>query len=165
MSANLQKLIAALVTPMQDIEDALWDLLVNRSIETAEGAQLDQLGYIVGEPRRGLDDEAYRRHVRARVATNKSSGRVNELYEIARLVLNDDSLGLRAVREGPATLRVTIDGAVSDDVAGFVIRFLRDAGGGGVRIVLQHSSQAPADLFQFDDGPGFDQGILANASE
>src|SRR4051812_25120763 len=77
-------LLGSWLDEVQEAEAALWQLLVERLLETAEGDQLDVLGRIVGEPRRGRDDDTYRVWISARNLVSRSSGRTVELLTIAR---------------------------------------------------------------------------------
>src|SRR5690349_3946784 len=88
---NTEKLLAILATPFQSLENTLQDLLTKRSIDTAEGAQLDVIGKLVGQPRNGLDDDTYRRYCRARIATNRSNGTNENLITITDLIVYDDN--------------------------------------------------------------------------
>src|SRR3990172_1865011 len=70
----IEGMLRSFVQPIQDLEKTLFDLLQDRGIMTAVGAQLDGLGSIVGESRRGRNDEEYRIGILARVAINTSQG-------------------------------------------------------------------------------------------
>ena len=74
---NAPRLVAiasALLAPLQPIEDALWQLHTERNLDTATGVTLEEIGGLVGEPPSGLDEDTYRRRIRARIRTNRSSG-------------------------------------------------------------------------------------------
>ena len=60
-STNLINYINTILNQSQDLEDAFYDLLINRWLDTAEGAQLDILGRILGQPRTviGADSVLY----------------------------------------------------------------------------------------------------------
>lgn len=159
---NIEKLLAVLASPFQSVESCLQQLLSERSIDTAVGAQLDVLGKIVGQTRNGLDDDAYRRYVRARVATNKSTGIIEDLLKVTDLIVYDDAATYITKQEGTATLRLIISGiAITSTLAEVVFEFAQDTVSAGVRIVVQWGESPVDELFQFDDGPGFDQGKLA----
>ncbi len=66
---NVKKLLAVLVSGATDVEAVLQQLLTQRNIGTAIGAQLDRLARIVGQERLTTDDDVHRRYVRARIAT------------------------------------------------------------------------------------------------
>lgn len=140
MSQNLQKFVEVMTYGYQEIENALWGVLVERLIDDAVGAQLDGVGRIVGQLRlAGQTDDVYRRFVRARAATSKSSGTIDQLLNITRLVLNDDDVSIETVNYGTASLVQRLHGVVfTDDVLEIAIGFLRDAVAGGVRLILEY---------------------------
>lgn len=83
---NMGKLLAPLLEECQELENAIWSVIYGRTIDYAEGEQLDMLGRIVGQPRNGLDDDAYRAHVNARIRINRSFGTSNDVIAVIRLI-------------------------------------------------------------------------------
>lgn len=137
---NILALLSALVTPAIDLEAAFLQLLTERTVDTAQGAQLDVLGKLVGQPRNGLGDEDFRRYIRARIAMNQSDGLTEDLLTVARLVINDDAAAYRLDNQGIAALVLRIDDIdLPNDLANIVISFLRDTVAAGVRIILELS--------------------------
>ena len=61
---RLAGVLCALLESVQEAEDAAWQLLTERDLDSAVGAQLDQLGRLVGEERQGRTDDQYRPFVR-----------------------------------------------------------------------------------------------------
>lgn len=163
---DFEKLLVALVSPAQDIENMFQQLLTQRGLQTAVGVQLDQLGALVGCPRAGNADDAYRRYIGAQILTNQSSGQVNRLLLICRVVINDPNATLVAHRESTATyiIRIGTD-AVTYATAAALIGFLRAAKAAGVRLILIFSEYPAAETFTLDSGPGLDIGHLAGALE
>jgi hypothetical protein len=80
---RISALLAAWTAEVQALELAFWDLLTKRSPATAEGAVLDLLGKVVGQPRDGRTDEQYRLWIAARVLVNQSSGLAGQLIALA----------------------------------------------------------------------------------
>jgi hypothetical protein len=166
MANKIEQLIAVYMAPMQRLENTCIDMLTKRSVDTAEGVQLDVLGRIVGQSRLGLSDTDYRRYIRARIATNRSTGKQEELINIARLILNDSTIPLVIHREGTATVIVDLTGAqLTVSLANTLITFLRLAVAAGVRLILRYTLSPTADTFRLDSGPGLDVGYLAGAAE
>jgi hypothetical protein len=157
--SNLRNFLAALVSPLQEVEDAMLAILEQRSIDLAVGVQLDALGKLVGQPRLGLDDETYRRYVRARVATNRSDGNIEDVIKVSNLVVFDPDAYLEIVPEYPAALTLRVSGVeMSDELATVLISFLRDVVSAGVRILLEHHGNDLDEMFAFegeDPGLGF----------
>lgn len=164
MTGNkIEKLLACLCAPAQGIENALAQLLTQRTLDTAAGANLDVIGAIVGQPRNGLVDDDYRRYVRARIATNNSNGTTNNLIHIVKLILNITATGkifVRAVQNATFILEVR-DRAVTEAESRAMHDMLCAATSAGIRIVIVYSRQALAGVFRFNSGPGFNNGHLA----
>lgn len=156
---KLEAWLSVLLGQVQDVEGALWQLLTERDIERAEGAQLDGLGAIVGEPRNGKGDELYRTHIRVRVAVLKSNGRVEELLAILSLLYGEVlTVWVRESLMGlEFDLRNEYDENAPPDV---VVRILRQAKAGGVRLELQYPVGSPDDEIRFGDYEGTDVGGL-----
>lgn len=135
---NILAFLDALTGPIQDIEDAFYDLLTERGVDTAVGDQLDDLGTIVGQPRDGLSDDDYRPFLRARIATNRSNGTINDLIVISELILDDLLSPLTIEPQYPAGVVVNVDEELSEDLSDALIGFLRDAKSSGVRLILEY---------------------------
>lgn len=134
---NVKKLVTALITPFATLEAALLALLTQRGVDTAIGAQLDVLGKIVGQARNGLDDDDYRRYVRARISANRSQGVAEDLIKVAVLVLGNLAATIAVGTEGIATTYVNVTGiTVTDGIANILLEFLQDAVSAGVRPIL-----------------------------
>jgi hypothetical protein len=160
---SVVSLLTALVRPCQSLETALQDMLVDRAVDTAVGAQLDIIGRLVGQARNGLDDDVYRLHIKARIKTSRSHGTVADLLTIAKLVIGSTVRVVVRNRRITDVWLTVPDEPVNDDVADAAITFLRLAVAGGVRLVLVTSVSEPEARFRFNSGPGFNQGHLAAA--
>lgn len=160
---NIEKLLTCLIAPCQELEQAYTDLLLLRSVDTGFGAQLDTIGEIVGQPRNGVsDDELYRRYLRARIATNRSKGKIEDLIRISRLVIDNSTAGVVVQRYDVATVVVRITKALTTvDVASILASFLAAGHSRGVRLVLEWSESDPSATLTLDSGPGLDIGHLA----
>lgn len=160
---QLAALLDTLNLQVQDIENALWQLLTERGMTTAVGAQLDVLGRIVGQPRQGQSDETYRLYLKARVLLNLSSGSTEDIYGIFHALVST-STTLEVRPQYPATFVLRLGGeAFTPEQIDLLVVFLRSGKAGGVRAILQWYATAP--VFRFDSGPGFDQGHLAGETE
>ncbi len=111
-------LVESWLKSFQEVEDVFFQLLTERNIDNGVGAQLDVIGYLVGQPRyvvngsyakyfgflgspngvgfntapwiasgdpllanKDLDDEEYRLYLKARAASNGSSGTGEDLIQ------------------------------------------------------------------------------------
>ena len=54
---NFADLIRIYVQQVQDLEDALFEVLLDTTLESSVGEHLDNIGALVGEPRRDREDE------------------------------------------------------------------------------------------------------------
>ena len=137
-STKVQALLSALVGPSQGIEDAQWELLTERGVETAVGIHLDKIGAIVGQRREGLTDAIYRRYIRARIIANRSDGLVEDLIAVVRAVIADANAVIVLEQLYPAAVYVRVfEFSMSAEIAAALIKFLLDAVAAGVRILLE----------------------------
>lgn len=81
MSQNLKKMINAIVTELEECLPALSDLYLYRSINDSFGVQLDYIGEIVGETRKGRNDSDYRTAIEFKIFLNVSSGEPETLIK------------------------------------------------------------------------------------
>jgi hypothetical protein len=157
---KMRAFVTALCGPAQRIEDALYQILTERYLDTAIGIQLDTLGKIIGQPRNGLSDTDYKRYLRARVKVNRSSGLTDQLLTIARLIVNDDDAAITFVPSYPAAGTVEVTGIPFDTAtAAVLVEFLRAAAADGVRLILEWSTVDPEDTF-FWDTTSWDSGLI-----
>lgn len=148
---RMESVTSSMMTQIQDLEDALFTLLLERFISDATvGIQLDGIGQIVGRPRAGLSDDDYRALLRAVVRSNKSNGTGNELIEIVELLLNapdDYALADITIEElFPAHVVVRLEEQLTFDV-NIVIEVLRTSKAAGVRLILEYILSLDADVF------------------
>ena len=152
--ANIVAFVTALATPAQALEDALQQLLTQRTIYTATGATLDALGKLVGQARNGLADDDYRRYIAARVRANSSDGLPEQLIAICRLVVDDDIVSYTYRNLGVAAYEIIANsgatgGVISDAIAAIVVAFLGAASAGGVRGVFRYDTDVDDVVFRF----------------
>lgn len=146
---NTEAFIGILTGQIQDAEDAWWQLYAERGVNDAVGAQLDDIGVIVGQPRDGASDDDYRRFLSARIAANNSEGTLNDFIKVARSIINDASLTVRLEPQYPAALVVYIEGgSITAGTADILIEFLKDTRSGGIKIQAHHHIGAEPDTFE-----------------
>jgi hypothetical protein len=172
-STALKAFIASFMTQVQELENTFFDLLLQRAIATAEGAQLDALGTIVGVERGGLTDSAYRDRLLTGVLVNTSSGTYSEIAAIiGQLTASDFELREGVQAEFQLEL-VTNAGDVAETttLANFVRRIR--AAGVYAYVISANSDVTPGGSEQFfsfgpandltGDAFGFDNGSFVNA--
>lgn len=167
MGNNFVNVVRTLVEGKQDIENAYQQLLTGRTLDNAEGVQLDIIGKFVMQKRGGLDDALYRRILRARIAANASDGRVPDMLRVTKLVLNDDTayVHYQNKKNGNAVIEIKAL-AVSDALAVILIRLVVDAQGAGVRTQVIYGADPVGDWFTLDAGvseDGLDTGSFVNS--
>lgn len=159
-SPNMIAMLVIFLARYNDLEAAYQDLLLLRSIDTANaddplgfvGAQLDKIGAKVGQRRNGLNNDDYRRYCRAKIRANNSNGRVEDLIAVASLVLNDPTAHVIVTTEVIATAIVEIAGfAINDNLATILINFLRIAVAGGVHLLQITHPTDDAHMFTLGD--------------
>ncbi len=132
--ARMEALIEALVTPVQPLEDAFFQLLEERYLETSVGFQLDRLGDIVGISRDGLNDDQYRLRIRARIFVNVSNGEPETLILVYKLLTLSNLVILEELF--PAAAGLMCDGPDIPDPEDvqFIADLMEAAALAGVRI-------------------------------
>lgn len=153
-----QGMLEAFAEVQQDNEDTLLEILRQRNIDNAEGAQLDQIGDIVGEPRREFTDPSYRKFIRARISINDSEGDPERLIFILK-TLTEGAL-IRLIEHPFATVEMVFFKDVIDSEAGLFPEYLDTAAAGGVRV--WPIIESGPDCFLLDDinNPQVDAGDL-----
>jgi hypothetical protein len=81
-TTNFEKLIATYITQLEELEVAYFQLIDERTVETAVGEQLNVIGALVGEDRFGRDDEDYRVAIKGRIRLNLSSGTTEDIIAV-----------------------------------------------------------------------------------
>lgn len=159
---NLVALLAIFMRQFDELEAAIYALLVERTIYAAVGAQLDQIGAVVGQPRNGMDDDTYRRYILARVAANNSDGLVEDLIDITRLILNSDTTTVQVVSKGFATVIVRALGdRVEWSVASIIIELLRFAAVGAARVLFEFLTWPTMTLTKSAGGAAWNAGAFS----
>jgi len=86
--SKIEGLVEAVVAPLQEIEDVLEQLKVERWIESAVGVQLDKIGRIVGAEREiGQNDDDFRLVVKAQIIMNLNQGTPEEIIAAAKFFI------------------------------------------------------------------------------
>lgn len=141
---DLEALIRIYLRQVQDLEDAAFEVILERDLDNAVGVQLSTIGDIVGQPRTTADDDRFRAAIRARIAINLSDATAEDVIKVANLLLQE-AYELRD--EPPAQFRVLVLPALQSIEADLLHALLDEADAGGVRLVLQWNKSIPG----FDD--------------
>lgn len=162
-AARFVSLVRMYAEELQELEDSLFNLIAERTLDASQGAQLDQWGLLVGEPRNWLTDGEYRAFIGARIATNLSEGTVDNMTAILA-TLGRATLPVMYHPLYPAAMQFSYvtDAPVIDSTAARLQAQMIEAAPAGVDIAF--IVEAPTGYFGFDldpDSLGFDDGEFA----
>jgi hypothetical protein len=146
---RIEAILRALLAGVQDVDDAIWQVLSERGLDWGVGVQLDAIGRMIDLPRTGWHDDTYRVFLRAHLLVLRSNGRWPEILAILEALGLDLSL-LATSEPGTAEFRIVTDEYLDGDVAPEdVYRLIARAKGAGIRFVLEYPASELADAFTF----------------
>lgn len=150
---RLEAMVCVFLDQIQELENAFWALYTERTLEEAEGVQLDGLGAIVGEAREDRTDAVYRRFIQVRILVNRSNGKLEELYQIIQAALDTPTVQIQ--EHYPASEIVHVSSLLGDLSAEDLFRILAAAKAGAVRLFLGYvfSDTAATFTWGLDAGP------------
>ncbi len=146
---RLRAMVSELALEVQKAEDALWAMVAQTSIDTAEGVWLDYLGGIVGEPRSGATDTDYRKYIHARIAANRSKSNVEDILAVMRAWAGGVLPSTIFRDMFPAAFEMTLSTPVTLAELPRLFRLLRGARAAGVGTMVIYQTVADADAFTF----------------
>lgn len=134
--------VGSFLNQVQDLEDAIWEILLCTDIDHATNAQLEGLGDLVGEGRRERTDAQYRAAIRVRILVNRCNGRHGEILKILTLFLGatDGDGSIKLTDPAPASMRLQVYSvpAVVPDLAAI----LAQVKPGGVQLDARYETSA-----------------------
>ena len=164
-SPKFKKLLYVLLRKFDDVTTAMVKLDTALDLDSAVGAQLDQLGAIVGanrtvgfQPSNGvspvLDDVTYRLYIKAKIANNQWTGTLDSLYGIWKRLFPDGNIVIEDNQNMTATIVLT----------GAFTSILQDLITNGYIIprpqgVLYNYAFGVLPFFGFGSSPGFISGF------
>ena len=104
---NIQGLVTSYLREVQELEDVWFQLLNERNVFTAIGAQLDVIGTYVGESRDSRNDDDYRDAILNRVARNNSDGTPESIIQLISAATG--SPVVQIWEHYPASMHVYVD--------------------------------------------------------
>lgn len=158
----LRALITAIAEAVQEVEDDAWACIVDRQLDTAEGAQLDQCGRVVGARRDGLDDADYLALIRTRILANRSNGQADVILRVvASLVggaLLPPGVEYRVLPPAAYLLQFEVDAPLSANRLALIGRLVDEITPSGVSREVVYGE---ATAFRLDTtDAGLDDGLL-----
>lgn len=91
---NINTLVKIFAEEVQEIENETNKLLVMRTLEEAEGAQLDDIGLTLGITRSTSNDEEYRNLLKIRNVRQTGTGSADSVIQLLRLFTGDENVSL-----------------------------------------------------------------------
>lgn len=147
---RIDALIRSVLNRVQEVEDATWDVLMSRVVDTATGAQLDIIGRIVRQPRISTDDETYRARIKTKIRANRSGARPDDIIEVALLASGIPPEKLTYTELAPLTFIVETFAPVIDyEVAKTTAELIRFSKPPGVRGSYHYSTLEESETFAF----------------
>jgi hypothetical protein len=131
--SKIAAMITAIVAQLQEAEVVAFQLLTLRSLSTAQGSQLDQIGVVVGLSRLGLSDDAYRAQLKGQILVNTSQGNPERLIEVVRIVTNSALVILH--EPTPGYVQISFDGTITQEESIFKAK-IDSVAPAGVRLQL-----------------------------
>lgn len=153
--ANIEATLTAFIQQVQDLEEAFFELLEERFIDVAVGAQLDGFGSIVGEARESRSDEDYRLAIKARIQLNLGNGTPEDLISLVRSVAGN--VRVKIIDFFPAGFIADVVDPI-DPLVVDPARLLAIVQTGKPAGVFASVTYHVVGEFKFDSGPGFDEG-------
>lgn len=156
---GIEGLICSIATRGTFLEQALINVSEFRSLDTALGEQLDQIGLLYRELRRGKDDDDYRAFLRASAVIVGSKGRPDEMLDALVFLDNGfDPASISLVEHYPASFIMTAKVPFGSQSLGEEFaRVLRKIVPAGVKFVLLFEYPVTTSHFVWtpDSGGGF----------
>lgn len=156
---NFDATLKAFVQQIQETEEAGFQLLNDRYLGTAVGEQLDGIGQIVGEERKGRSDADYEIGIRARIQLNVSEGTIEDIIGLV-IALAGDAITVRIIEDFPAAFEVITNDPIDAATAILIAQFIDEGRGAAIKKIFTYGTTG---AFTFDSGPGFDIGKLGNS--
>lgn len=147
---RIAALLSSYLRRVQELEDAIFDVLIKRLIDNAVDEQLRVIGRIVGQPNEGgWDDTTYRIFIKGRIRANQSNGHGDDVIDVLNLVEAADFV-LSEVYPAAMYVDFTTITAASPLI---LIELARRAKGSGVRLQLLYGDhEVGVDAFSFCTG-------------
>lgn len=147
--AALEAWARSYLNRIQELEDAIGEVILIRGIDDSEGVGLNAIGKIVGRPRLALIDADYRIALRAQIRINRSSGTPEDLLDVTGLSIpagQDFTLD----EAYPATVIIEVLGQSVFNLLVLLDNLIRTKAG-GVKLFLGYNPGSADFLWSDDD--------------
>lgn len=143
---RIEAWLRSYLTQVQVFTDAVYDTIIKRLIDNAANAQLDAVGRIVGEDRKGRDDDLYRLFIRARIRINRSSGKTKDILDVLNIIAGKTPAIF--AEHFPAGISITFLEPPEHNVV-HLFAMLFDTKAGGVHLNVTAPTGDPAKQFLY----------------
>lgn len=147
---RFEGLLSSYLRRVQELEDAIWEVIEYRLLTNAEGYQLDRIGRIVGRGRNNLSDRDYLIAIRGQIRINRSSGTPEDMIAVTMLSL-PEGFQFTFAEGYPASEVIAITTPAIDFNINVLFANLVAAKCGGVRLFLEYSLFPDSDTFFWSD--------------
>lgn len=130
---RISALLRSYIRQVQILETSIFEVLGAYDVNTCDATRLAVLGRIVGASNLGWDLETYRAVVRARIATNRSHGREDDIINVLRLITGSTA-PITITPLVPAAISVEMGEPVSAEHMIAVAFLLPKARAAGIRL-------------------------------
>jgi hypothetical protein len=152
MANNIEKLLGVYVAQVQDLETAIFEVLLLTRLANAVGVQLDTIGRIVGRLRTDEDDDRYRDVLFAQIKINLASGTIPEILAIVEIIVGP-GIDLELTQYFPAGFEIEADDQPLPAGQGQIVATLvKSAKLGGVKGLFRFYETEP--VFRLDGAGG-----------
>ncbi len=145
---RIAALLASYVRRLQEVEDAIWEVIAIRELATADLPRLKVLGAIIGQPRLLFGEEMYRKVLQARALANVSQGRASDIIGVLEVLVGPGQYILSEV--GNATLLLTVTISVDAEQVAALTQVLPDVRAAGIGFQILFTDDVD-DVFFFGD--------------
>jgi hypothetical protein len=156
---NFEKLLTIIGEEIDEVEQAFFDLLNLRSLETAEGEQLDVIGVRLDLSRSGRTDTEYRSALYAKVGYNIASGTPDQVISLTKLITGITDLKYQEFY--PAHVRIELYADFPSILAVTQLKQLLPVGVGPLEL-LSWGLETNVFSFSTTDGPQDDTRSFAD---
>lgn len=165
---RVKALVESMVAPLEALSADFKQLKDLRWVDTAIGAQLDGCGYIVGVARMGREDEEYRTAIKARILSNTSKARPQDLIEGVRFLTKPNEI--QYLESYPACVMLFTDGQYVPDGSQAILQDIAPAAIENVQLMVSYGRAKPFRTgrlanpmtMRVDSSDGSDGGLQAN---
>lgn len=131
MSSNIENLMTSLFgNQIQSLENAIRTMYYKLNIDAMEGEGLDQIGTLVNQARLGHNDTFYRLMLKVKIGINVSTGGIEEILTLWKLIAGTANVALR--ESFPGKIKLETDTYLTEAEFLFLKDAVAQALGGGI---------------------------------